>query len=331
MANPNFPRVTADLVVDGTLPNNHLLRTIFSQFGIQDTLFGHDSIGGLDRDDYDSLQVLLGRFMPRETQARMMPLRCQVSITDANTGFIRPCATEAAGNLQVRRCEGSQVDQAGFWGQRNNNFPGNARLGYHAQRWPWQPTGQVKSWTAPQARVHHPGWPKPVICDGCQWNSWGVVDARRYQEAPFGAQVPNRRRWARFCKQHCMQLRNQHPNLWPRRAFVDLTLNCDCSHTHGRPWSCETCAQDTENALVDRAQHWRNELLHTYTKQKRQRRRQPYVDMNKAARKEPACPWKNCGARPWIGHRRPGEADNHGDADAIGLSLCLACSAVMRI
>lgn len=328
MANSNSPRITLDRLGWGTLPDGHKLRTIFSQQGIQDTLFGRNSPGGLDRNDYDSMQVLVGTVITHESQARMTPLQCQT--LDRTIVPPRICGTESTGNTQVRRCEGSRVDPG-------NNFPGNAVLAYHPRRWRWQDAREVKRWTQPTTRVPHPTWPKPTMCTNCERHVRVNCRAQRLFESPYNSPMPNRRRWARFCKQHCMELRNQFPTRWPQRAYINYNLDCCCEDAAsigGTLWSCDRCLEITDNAWVDRAQHWREELLHTYVRQKRARRRIPYVDMTKPARAQPACPWKNCGKRPWIaplGQDEDGEEEFLGEAENIGLSLCLGCSFIVRM
>ncbi|KAL9582100.1 MAG: hypothetical protein Q9212_003496 [Teloschistes hypoglaucus] len=324
MANPNFPRITEDLLNRGTLPDGHPLRTIFSQPGIQDMLFGFHSPGTLDRNDYDSMQVLVGRVMSRQAQARIIPLWCQVPSRNH-----RPCNRESTDNIKVKRCQGRLVDQA-------NNFPGNAVLAYHPGHWPWmsrQMALDFKTWTPPATRVPH-RMPKLMMCALHLVEKWGEGQRRRLADCPYKAPYPDRRRWARLCKQHCMQLRNLHPGRWSQRLYVTETLDCKCRSATGILWSCTECAEYTDRAMEDRAQHWRNELLHTYVRQKRVNKRKPYVDMTKPARAEPVCPWKNCGARPWIARRgmdADGFIEDIGEAEKIGLSLCLGCSLVLLI
>lgn len=323
LAHPQFPRVTRDRVHWGTLPDGHPLRTIFSQQGIQDRLFGPNSPGGLDRDDYDSMQVLVGRVMSHESQSRITPLVCQCG---------EPVEVFNNGVMSVRRCQGSFKGDAG-------DFPRPGELDYRPTNWHrWQDpywAVNVKRWKRTQTHFPHPTWPKPLMCARCQFFIRQRLQVQRTNTCPYNAINPNLRRWARFCKQHCMQLRNKYPRLWAQRVYVeprrDWDCRCDAAAKH--LYSCYPCKTESDNAWVDRAQHWRNELLHTYVRQKRVNRRKPYVDYTKPARAEPACPWKNCGRIPWITRRtrldEEGYVEDVGDASKIGLSLCLGCSAIV--
>ncbi|KAL8685884.1 MAG: hypothetical protein Q9218_007489, partial [Villophora microphyllina] len=331
MANPNYSRVTQNILDQGTLPPGHPLRTILSQQGIQNTLFGRDSAGGLDRDDYDSLQVLVGTVMAPISQARIMPLQCSRQDPNAFANS-PPCNNVNGVDGLVMRCEGRRVDHPAFRGQRNLAFPrfdyGNNRqynrmgifpevvkLDYQDKK-----TDYFKKWEHPPPwKVDHP-FPKPMICGDCIIDNWNIVMADWYNEFHFDAPDENRRRWARLCRKHTMRLRQENPEEWQRGPMIDLTIMCDCLATIEYINGCMVCCRDTDHAWLDRAQHWRNELLNTHVPKPRGRKH-PRVDFKKRARAQPACPFKNCGGRPWTSP--PGKRT---EADTLALSLCLACS-----
>ncbi|KAI4125792.1 MAG: hypothetical protein LQ338_004072 [Usnochroma carphineum] len=287
------------------------MRQVLSQPPIQDLVFGDNSHGGLTWEDYSNLQPYIGpvlREQGRSIEAldQTFPLRCLERRTDEN-GDEYQCNQQADEDCAVRRCVGAPADQGAIRGQRNPDFPGNVRLRYQ------RPGDNLKKWDTPQEMLEHKR-PSHPVCEECKNLDWRLRIEGWVDQWPHDSAHPDSKRWFRLCKKHTTVARTQG---FQRRS-INLHPICDCAGTSRQLWSCDNCQDEAQNAWDDRAQHWRQELLHTHKKQGRGKR--PYVDWNKPPRAQPPCAWKNCGARGWYGTWESGRR---------GLSVCLACSSLV--
>ncbi|KAI4147954.1 MAG: hypothetical protein L6R39_002954 [Caloplaca ligustica] len=286
------------------------LRQVLSQVPVQDQVFGDDSPGGLTWDDYSNLQPFVGPVLREQGKTvegldRDFPLRCREQRLDENgVGF----QCDESEDVEVRRCIGVPVDQGAVWGRPNPNFPGTARLRY------LRPHDKVKRWDAPPKMWEHKR-PAHPVCEDCLRRNW-IRRVRVWSyNFPHDSDEADGQRWFRLCKTHSTQARDMNLIFaWQSRWGTPYDY-CGCATRSERLWSCDYCQDEAQIAWNDRAQYWKEELMHTHKRQGRFKK--PYVDRSKRRRAEPACAWKDCGSRGWYGTN---------ESDRSGVSVCLACS-----
>ena len=305
---------------------NPKLKQVFQVVDLKD-MFGANSKCGLTWTDYNNIEPFVGRILAGECH-RYFPLECQ---------DIPPIPMFPNGHptLQVLRCGGRKVDAGVPWRTNNLHFPGHITLRLR------QPGDDFLKWdvTAPR-ESHHQRWPVVFVhlglrtmpgrgihpvCFGCSNRFRGRDRNNGRANFPYNSAAPHLRRWARLCKRHTLVIR-QRDDVPPPPAPGYPGCNCHQMVFKDDPYDvdgvrmCLGCVNESTRALQDRADHWRNVLRHTYRRQRRRGTPKPYVDMNKAEKQEPQCPYRNCGRPPWIGTR---------ESEIMGLSVCLACSTVV--
>ncbi|KAL8957204.1 MAG: hypothetical protein Q9193_005467 [Seirophora villosa] len=297
-----------------------MLRQILSLPPVQDEVFGDESLGGLTRADYINLQpyigpVLMEQDMSSASHDRIFPPKCEEHQTDENDeDYVCGAEPDPAERFEVQRCRGFLADPGTEKGHRNPNFPGRVRLRLLV------PAHRVKRWDYPNVEIRHER-PSQFVCDDCRARNHGMRVRQWRGEWPHNSVHPNLQRWFRLCKKHSLQAITEHVHPNPQ-ALPYRPSACGCMG-RDHPFAgvaCDSCKREAQDPWDDRAQHWRRELLHTHKKQGR--RQKPKIDWSKPPRTRPVCAWKGCGEKAWYGTR---------EADRIGLSVCLACSAFVAV
>ncbi|KAL8937089.1 MAG: hypothetical protein Q9216_004604 [Gyalolechia sp. 2 TL-2023] len=289
--------------------SRRMLRNVLSLPPVQDRVFGEHSQGGLDWQDYNNVAGLVGPVVWEQggTGDRIFPLRCQERQA-APDGTESTCNNLISAQMRVRRCEGKERDEGAASGQVLEELPDDIELRYWDNRYPF------RRWDAPARRIEHHRSSRP-ICRQCVERNYMRRAVAWADSFLHNGPVVDKRRWFRLCKKHS---ESEAQRVNATRPLPNTVPQCACISHNRNVFKCNACVDEEDWDWGHRAQVWRDELLHTY--KKHGRRRRPYVDHNKPARVRPACPYKDCGGRGWY---------NTLDADAVGLSVCLGCSALL--
>lgn len=314
---PAIPNQTAA----GYPPSNGL-RRVLSLPEVQDRVFGIDSPGGLTRDDYDNLTPTVGNVLEQqgkgsESLEKMFPVKCNELLRGRRR---HEDDRECPRGKGLRRCVGFYADPGHNAGQPNPHFHQHLQQGVVQHQYQ-RPQDVLKEWTPPRVHEAH-GAPQHQICQNCQLRHESERARVCENQWRANAAPPNLQRWFRLCKKHSTLARSRDMY----RANVHFSPACDCMMRVRLERRCDHCHQESHIPWDQRAGHWRNELLHTH--KKRGRGKKPYVDLSKPARVMPACAWKDCGRQGWY-HRTRTVNPRLSESDMLGVSVCLACSALV--
>ncbi|KAL8895898.1 MAG: hypothetical protein Q9207_007960 [Kuettlingeria erythrocarpa] len=300
----------------------HGLRQVLSLPEVQDRAFGIDSPGGLTRDDYNNLTTIIGPVLDEqgkstETLERIFPVDCDEMLPHDSEGNSEDNSEDdiaCPGQEGLRRCVGYYADPGHVAGQPNPSFDNQVQQGRIRLHYVDEEQDVLQKWTAPTVHQAH-GAPQHQICQNC-WLSHGRQRVRDCNSDWRGnVDPPIHQRWFRLCKKHSTLARSLDMD----ERNEDFTPNCNCMKSVRLERRCGQCHQESIITWDQRAQHWRNELLHTYRKRGKYQR--PFVDLSKQAKVRPVCAWKGCGRPAWYHQPRSVKPANlEKSSDRLGLS-----------